>query len=240
LVQFETKKKYDQDSIILEWYKYAIAAKIGGKHLWFCLPYISTDGADIDCLRALQNHRLCLLGMRSLMGIGDTRYRSIKAASSLGVMPRHKGAGKKSNVTIKNDDPRMIHLRHHFDYLHKLGEVRATRVIATVVDGERGLANREDTNGNIYLPISMGYRNCYYRYLESLGYKVTVGPNGTLTIEGADGTEDSFVAFSTYCTKWKTDYPSLKVSRLLLLYLCKQTQDVIQSHQGKWKRGTIE
>ena len=58
----------------------------------------------------------------------------------------------------------------------------------------------------------MGYRNCYYRYMESLGYKVTVGPNGTLKAEGADGTEDA-VALSTYYTKWKTDYPSLKVSR---------------------------
>ena len=71
--------------------------------------------------------------MRSLLGIGGFRYRSIRAAASVGVMPRHKGAGKKSNVTIKHDDPRMIHLRNHFDYLHKLGEVRATKVIATAV-----------------------------------------------------------------------------------------------------------
>jgi hypothetical protein len=127
-------------------------------------------------------------------------------------MPRHAAAGKKSNVTIKYDDPRMVHLRHHFDYLHKLGEVRATRVIAKVVDGARGRANREDTDGNTYLPICMGYCNCYYRYMESLGYKVTVGPNGTLKAEGADGTEDA-VALSTYYTKWKTDYPCLKVSR---------------------------
>jgi hypothetical protein len=47
--------------------------------------------------------------------------------------------------------------------------------------------------------------------MESLGYKVTVGPNGSLKAEGADGTEDA-VALSTYYTKWKTDYPSLKVS----------------------------
>ena len=33
LVQFETKKKYDQDSIILEWYKYAIAATNGNSYL---------------------------------------------------------------------------------------------------------------------------------------------------------------------------------------------------------------
>jgi len=39
-----------------------------------------------------------------------------------------------------------------------------------------------------------------------------VGPNGTLKAEGADETEDD-VALSTNNTKWKTDYPSLKVSR---------------------------
>jgi hypothetical protein len=66
--------------------------------------------------------------------------RSLLAAS-VGVMPRHKGAEKKSNVTIKHDDPQMIHLRDHFDYLHKLGEVKAVTVIATEVDGARGLAN---------------------------------------------------------------------------------------------------
>ena len=106
----------------------------------------------------------------------------------------------------------MIHLRNHFDYLHKFGEVKAVKFIATVVDGARGLANRQDTDGNTYLPITMGYRNCYYRYMESHGYKVTVGSNGALKAEGADGTEDA-VAYSTYYTKWKTDYPSLKVSR---------------------------
>jgi hypothetical protein len=48
--------------------------------------------------------------------------------------------------------------------------------------------------------------------MESLGYKVTVGPNGMLKAEDADGTEDA-VALSTNYTKWKTDHPSLKVSR---------------------------
>ncbi len=217
LLQFVRKSKYDQDSIVLEWYTYAIAARIDAmiscrKPLRFCLPYNATLNTDIDCLRASQKHRLCLLGMRSLLGIGDFRYRSIRAAVSIGVMPRHKGAGKKSNMTIKHDDPHMIHLRNHFDYLHMLGEVRATKVIATVVDGAHGLANPQDTDRNIYLPISMGYRNYYNRYMGSLGYKVTVGTNGSLKADGADGTENA-VALSTYYTKWKADYPSLKVSR---------------------------
>ena len=94
LLQFVKKSKYDQDSIIWEWYKYAIAARIDAmisrrKPLWFCLPYDATLNTDIDCLRESQKHRLCLLGMRSLLGIGGSRYRSIRAAASVGVMPRH-------------------------------------------------------------------------------------------------------------------------------------------------------
>ena len=47
--------------------------------------------------------------------------------------------------------------------------------IKTVVGGEGGRSNCMDTRGNVYLPIHRGYRNCYYRYIESIGYTVTVG-----------------------------------------------------------------
>ncbi len=78
LLQFVRKSKYNQDSIILEWYKYANAARIAAmigcrQQLWFCLPYDATLKTGIDCLRASQKHQLCLLGMRSLLGIGGSR-----------------------------------------------------------------------------------------------------------------------------------------------------------------------
>ena len=56
LLQFVRKSKYDQDSIILEWYKYAIAARIGHRQLWFCLSYDATWNTDIDCLCVLREH----------------------------------------------------------------------------------------------------------------------------------------------------------------------------------------
>jgi len=93
LLQFVRKSKYDQDSIILEWYKYTIAARIGHRQLWFCLPYDATWNADIDCLRVLREHRLCTQGMHLLLGIRYRRYATIRAAASVGVMPRHRGAG---------------------------------------------------------------------------------------------------------------------------------------------------
>ncbi len=33
-----------------------------------------------------------------------------------------------------------------------------------------------------------------------------------MTAEGVEGTKDTFVSLSTYCLKWKTNHPSLKVS----------------------------
>jgi hypothetical protein len=95
------------------------------------------------------------------------------------------------------------------------------KVIKTVVAGEGGRANRMDTKGNVYLLIHMGYRNCYYRYMELLGYTVTVCPNGTLTVVEEDPTANTndeeqrdYVNLRMYWTKWKTLYPHMKVSRL--------------------------
>jgi hypothetical protein len=95
------------------------------------------------------------------------------------------------------------------------------KVIKTVVGAEGGRANRKDTEGNVYLPIHMGYRNCYYRYMESLGYRVTVGPNGTLTVKedttssanNDEEDEHDYITFPTYWSKWKMLYPHMKVSR---------------------------
>jgi hypothetical protein len=57
--------------------------------------------------------------------------------------------------------------------------------------------------------------------MELLGYKVAVGPNGTLTVEDATrmNTKDEeqqqhYVNFRTYWRKWKMLYPHMKVSRL--------------------------
>ena len=68
----------------------------------------------------------------------------------------------------------------------------------------------------VYLSISMGYRNCYRRYMALLGYKVTCKPNGAIVVEGEGGKEidlNEFVSFACYYAKWKKDFPQLKVSR---------------------------
>jgi hypothetical protein len=45
----------------------------------------------------------------------------------------------------------------HFEYLKNLGEVRATQVVAPLVDGMQGHANYDNSINVTYLPICMGY-----------------------------------------------------------------------------------
>ena len=71
--------------------------------------------------------------------------------------------------------------------LLSLGEVRATHVVTTFVDGKQGHSNHEDTVIMIYLSISMGYHMCYKMYMVALRYNVWSKPNGTMMVEGAEG-----------------------------------------------------
>ena len=139
-------------------------------------------------------------------------------------MPAHKGKGKVSNNGIKCDDLWMQALTHHYEYLLNLGEVRAMRVVATLVDRVQGHANQdkgtvdcdEVTVDMIHLPMMMGYRNCYKRYMASLDYNLSSTAQEGLIVTGVGGKAvDSreYVSLTTYYYKWKQLYPHLKVSR---------------------------
>ncbi len=100
-----------------------------------------------------------------------------------------------------------------------LSEVRVTRVVVMSVDGVAGLANRDDTTDMVYLPILIGYRNCYKRYMAGNGYKVRSNPNGAIIaeaeaeveVEGGEGKD--YVSIATYFKFWKREYPHLKICR---------------------------
>jgi hypothetical protein len=51
------------------------------------------------------------------------------------VLPDHKSMGTKNYNAVEYNDRKYLPLKNHFEYLKNLGEVRATRVVATLVDG---------------------------------------------------------------------------------------------------------
>ena len=55
--------------------------------------------------------------------------------------------------SIKNNDPHFLPLKANFEYMLNFGEVRATQVVATLVNVVSGFENCGDTVDNVYLPI---------------------------------------------------------------------------------------
>ncbi len=79
------------------------------------------------------------------------------------------------------------------------------------MDGAVGHDNREVADDEVYLPMSVRYRNCSRHYMALLGYKVTCTLNGLIMIEGEGGTainNDEFVSFALYFPSGKKTTPS--------------------------------
>ncbi len=166
-------------------------------HVPFDGSSFTGDDEEESVKATLCTHRLCTAGMQTLMGIGYRRLKRIRQASTTStIMPLSGNHGKPSHATMKADDPRAAPLQHHMEYLLELGEVRATRVVATLVDGIQGHANQEDTVDNVYLPMSMGYRNCYNQYMNSVGFKTRCKANGAMAVDGAILHHVSFVMYA--------------------------------------------
>jgi hypothetical protein len=131
-------------------------------------------------------------------------------------MPAHKSTGMMNYKSIVINEHKLEPLQRHFEYLLNLGEVQAMKVVSILVDGMQGRVNCNDASNVTYLPISMGYRSCYKRYMKVLGYNVRSTGTGKFVVEGEDGKEvnsGEFVSFPTYFYMWKHDFPNLKVRR---------------------------
>jgi len=221
---FERQHKHGQDSIVFEWVRYVLILKASNEQRKgmkngkvFCLPFVD-DGTDaVD--DTVQTYLLCKHGLVILLTFGERRYVSIQsAAMSSAVLPDHKSIGKKNYNAVEKNERKYQPLLHHFEYyLKNLGEVRAMRVVATLVDGMGGHANRDNNIDVTYLPISMGCRPCYKRYMKALGYDVRTTAMGGFVVtaddEGQEVDPGAYVTFLTYLNLWKRDFKNLKVSR---------------------------
>jgi hypothetical protein len=170
----------------------------------FRLPFVDdgTDAVD-DKNGGVRTHLLCKRGLVILLTFGERRYVTIqRAVMSSAVLPDHKSIGKKNYNNVEKNERKYQPVLHHFEYLKNIGEVRATRAVATLVDGMGGHANRDDNIDITYLPISMGYRSCYKRYMKALGYNVRTTAMGGFVVtaedEGNEIDPGAYVTFPTY------------------------------------------
>lgn len=127
-------------------YQYAFAC--GTKKHMYILHYKTDETAETieekKSMDMLRGRKVCTCGMLKVMHIGEGRLKSVRNASrATGVVPVHRSMGKSSPKALSADDQRRKALKVNFNYLLQFGEVRATRVIATMVDGStQGHTNR--------------------------------------------------------------------------------------------------
>ena len=127
LAWFEKKEKLEQDTILLEWYKYAAPIKGKGRAKWYNLPYMA-DRSDIDSghpvVEEMRTSHLCTRGMMLTLHVGKKRMQSKReAARTVRVMPPHQSKGRKSKLAVNDTSERGKVLKRHFEYLLQLGEV---------------------------------------------------------------------------------------------------------------------
>jgi hypothetical protein len=202
LCWFFRKSKYKQDSILFEWFKYSSYLKKGQSKLnQFWLPYIN-DGTGAVVNSSVCKHVICTpWGLQLLLNIGMKRYQSIWTVSTFtAVLPTHKTIRKQAPHAINQNEHKYEPMMRHFEYLSNLAEVRVMQVVALLVDGMQGCKNCDDAQDAVYLPISMGYRSCYKRYMALLGYKVQSTAMGKFIVEGEDGKEVDSCDYVTYPT----------------------------------------
>jgi hypothetical protein len=155
-------------------------------------------------------------------------------------MPAHKSIRKKNYNAIEKNVQKYEPLLRHFEYPKNLGEVRATKVVATLVDGMQGHANCDDSLDVTYLPISMGYQSCYKWYMALLGYIVRTTAMGAYIVTGEEGKEvdaGEYCSFPTYFNLWKCDFLDLKVSRPVE-DICKDCYAFANRHRYLAHNGT--
>ena len=157
------------------------------------------DGMNV-VHEAERKHMLCSRGLTILLDYGTKRWQSIRmVTTTTGVLPVHKATGKQApnSMTQHKIEPMMRHLQ----YLTNLGEVRATRVVSSMVEDMEERTNRDVDDDAIYLPKYMTIHSCYKRYMNMLRYNARTTGSGVTIIERADGNDidtDDFVSFPTY------------------------------------------
>lgn len=208
-----TKDKRSKDQTISEWYflcNQMPKTRYGG--VLYPIPF---DGNGVENgvdLSALRSSKMCSAALGVIMEIKNTNMVSIRQGSKKGLMRAHGNVANHAAL-IKEDDPRMPPIRDHFESLLKLGEVRATKVMRTLVDGVEGRTTRGDDDDIVYLPCTSGKRPLFYRYGREQGYDIKPLPNGQLEVREIPNVERvPMVSWTQYRRIWARDYAQLKVS----------------------------
>ena len=75
LVWFERNSKFEQDLVVMEWYRYAHLGKEKANFFQLLFKFNGSSITNLSIKKSLHCHKLCQSGMQLVMGIEDTRMQ---------------------------------------------------------------------------------------------------------------------------------------------------------------------
>jgi hypothetical protein len=195
----------ERRSLILEWKRYASAAKFSmegaahrtQQHLVYLLPGSS-------------NHRICKNALANILCKGRKAWDSIGRNDS----ESHALAGRVSNHRLSDNDFEKL-----FDYFYvimKQGSPRATLIVAELAgDGKTVNTTLKGGEELVELPACYSKRSLYRSFLLDNGWEVTFDNQSRqkTKTEQTVSTIDKAISWPSFCLFWQKNFPQLVVQR---------------------------
>jgi hypothetical protein len=208
LKNFALLKREEQNKRFIEWILYAAAscrAMVGmsrdARRKTFILP--GSVGTMI-----------CKNAIATLLGYGKHSLKHVIYCAKNNVSPVH-GLFRNSNAASKIDFDGMM--KAFFEVLSEFSAPRATRIVATFVNGVVAEELRDEMVSE--LPPSFTKRRVYGRFLLEHGWslkldakgKILTMSNGDVVVDGK--TSKEMPSWRTFLRYWKANYPRIVIQR---------------------------
>ena len=204
LIMFATMTKTEQETLVLEWMRYAQLTEGQGRaQLCYFLP-----GSNI--------HRICKHALAKVCGLGERPWRRITLYLKQNLQPRHKLENRESNRALPVNEK--IQLMIFFETMLELGAPRATKLVRSITaEGKVHTELRDDEVELIELPSCYSKRHLWRRFLHDNGWDVKLDGKGRvieeIKVEGEEQTIKSCVSWPCFLQFWGDFYPQVVIQR---------------------------
>jgi hypothetical protein len=220
---FGRLKRQEQQRIFVENIRSSLF-HFNGHHLYhrrhaylsFSIPFIlsedetATEG-EFDSLR---DAKICRDALMDILGLGKMFWETCVRHVRCNTVPEYKlakGSETTSNRKHQWDELYFDSLVVHFEELRKEAGPIATRFVRERT-GET--TTRDNNEVAEYLAPDFSKRQCYYKYCQTRGARVTSNNKGSFIVEDIEGVPRLPIpSWTSYRSFWAKEYPNLRVSR---------------------------
>jgi len=203
LEDFAIKSKEEQQTLILQWMRYAeVMQREVGR---------GTQGR-LYLLPGSNNKLICRNALARIIGFKRTAWNAVKKAYSKKIArPKHGLCGKAGNKKNKDYDDLLFEF---FTKVEAMAEPRATRIVRDIVSDRVDIGLRDDDDIQC-LPAYLTKRGLYNKLLADCQWEYCYDSNRNVTSMNklSPDAEEKVPSWTTFRRFWKKHYPKLVIQK---------------------------